>query len=238
MVALKILHEKYGDLYEFYMGNSHIIITSRPDLIEQVWAPSSIKNTKFILRHSYSKGIDELDLSTKGMLFNRNIEVWALNKKFLNTISALSFLRKSIELSNKIIDEIFDYWKIIEKKGIKIEISKWTDTLDADIFLDNRDWIDQKLIRIVSEKRKEIENTHLDQPLEPNILTLLLTTNTKRDLDKISVGKFDRPLTDNKVKSIIREVFLSGLDTTSNSLAFIVFYLAKHRDIYLKVREE
>ncbi|CAG8826017.1 24368_t:CDS:2, partial [Gigaspora margarita] len=138
--------------------------------------------------------IDELGLCTKGMTFNRNIEVWTLNRKFMNTISAPSFLRKSIKLS--------------------------------------------KLTRIVSEKRKEIENTPLDQPLEPNILTLLLTTNTERDLDKISVGKFDRPLTNDEVKSIIHEVFFGGLNTTSYSLAFIVFYLAKHRDIYLKVREE
>ncbi|RIB28455.1 cytochrome P450, partial [Gigaspora rosea] len=48
----------------------------------------------------------------------------------------------------------------------------------------------------------------------------------------------DRPLTDDEAKAIIREVFTGGLNTTSNSLAFIVFYLAKHRDVYLKIREE
>ncbi|CAG8751833.1 5906_t:CDS:1, partial [Cetraspora pellucida] len=85
---------------------------------------------------------------------------------------------------------------------------------------------------------QEIENTPLGQPLEPNILTLLLTTNTERDLDKISVGTFDRPLTKDEVISILLEVFMGGLDTTSNSLSFIVFYLAKHRDVYLKIRQE
>lgn len=309
--ALENFQKKYGDLYEFYMGNSRVIVISRPDLIEKVWSPSSIKTTKFIWRTSYSEGIDELDLGTKGMVLNRNIEVWALNRKFMSTISAPSFLRESIKLSNKIIDEIFDYWKIIEKKGMKIDFSKWSDALGADIvatsatgkrmistaelfddlnidnekskikgtwqngskftkaihlynqsmsfmmllptsfrrnipfvkdlnknFLDNKDWISQELNRIISERREEIENTPLDQPLEPNILTLLLTTNTERDLDKVSVGKFDRPLTDDEAKSIIREVFTGGLDTTSNSLAFIIFYIAKHRDVYLKIRDE
>ncbi|CAG8791144.1 10543_t:CDS:1, partial [Racocetra persica] len=57
-------------------------------------------------------------------------------------------------------------------------------------------------------------------------------------LDKISVGKFERPLTKDEVISIIREVFTGGLDTTSNSLSYIIFYLAKHRDVYLKMRQE
>ncbi|CAG8834930.1 1033_t:CDS:1, partial [Cetraspora pellucida] len=105
-------------------------------------------------------------------------------------------------------------------------------------YLDNKDWIYQELDRIVSEKQQEIENTPLGQPLESNILTLLLTTNTERDLDKISVGTFDRPLTKDEVISILREVFTGGLDTTSNSLSFIIFYLAKHRDVYLKIRQE
>ncbi|CAG8769594.1 21299_t:CDS:2, partial [Dentiscutata erythropus] len=298
--ALKIFHEKYGDFYEFYMGNIRIVMISRPDLAEKVWGATSLKTTKFIFRNSYSEGIDELGLGTKGMVLNRNIEVWAINRKFMNIISTPAFLRESIKLSSKVVDEIFGYWKIMEKKGMKIDFSKWSDALGADIvgttaigksmastaelfnelnlenekptikgtwqnsikfihaihlynksiriapgfkssnkkFLDNKEWIDQELDRIVSEKRKEIENTPLDQPLESNILTLLLTTNTERDLDKISAGKFDRPLTDDEAKSIIREVFTGGLDTTSNTLAFLIFYIAKHRNVYLKMREE
>ncbi|CAG8748418.1 2691_t:CDS:1, partial [Gigaspora rosea] len=105
-------------------------------------------------------------------------------------------------------------------------------------YLDNKDWIYEELGRIVSEKQKDIENTPLSQPLESNILTLLLTTNTERDLDKISVGNFESPLTKDEVISIIREVFTGGLDTTSNSLSFIIFYLARHRDVYFKIRQE
>ncbi|RIB05057.1 cytochrome P450, partial [Gigaspora rosea] len=48
----------------------------------------------------------------------------------------------------------------------------------------------------------------------------------------------ESPLTKDEVISIIREVFTGGLDTTSNSLAFTIFYIAKHRDVYLKIREE
>ncbi|CAG8691110.1 20096_t:CDS:2, partial [Dentiscutata erythropus] len=309
--ATKTFHEKYGDLYEFYMGSIRIVMISRPDLVEKVWGATSLKTTKFIMRNSYSEGIDELGLGTKGMVLNRNIEVWAINRKFMNVISTPAFLRESIKLSSKTIDEIFGYWKIMEKNGLKIDFSKWSDALGADIvgtttigkrmtsaaelfnelnivneestikgtwqnstkfvhaihlynksmsfmmlfpknfrriapgfkssnktFLDNKEWIDQELDRVVSEKRKEIENTPLDQPLESNILTLLLTTNTERDLDKISAGKFDRPLTDDEAKSIIREVFTGGLDTTSNTLAFVIFYIAKHRNVYLKMREE
>ncbi|CAG8636369.1 14221_t:CDS:1, partial [Cetraspora pellucida] len=303
--------KKYGDLYEIYMGSSPVVVISKPNLVEKVWGSSSLKTTKFIMRNSYSEGIDELGLGTKGMVLNRNIEVWAINRKFMNVISSPPFLRESISLSSKTIDKLFEYWKTIEKEGAQIEISQWIDALGADIvattatgkgiaattklfnelnienkkskiqgiwqngvkftkaihkynesmafmmllpkyfrknfplikdlnkkYLDNKDWIYQELDSIVSEKQKEIENTPLDQPLEPNILTLLLTTNTERDLDKISVSKFDRPLTNDEVISILREVFTGGLDTTSNSVSFLMFYLAKHRDVYLKMRQE
>ncbi|CAG8828745.1 10577_t:CDS:1, partial [Cetraspora pellucida] len=65
--ALKKLHEKYGDFYEFYMGSTRMIVISRPDLAEKIWGPASLKNTKFIMRNSYSEGFDDLDLGTKGM---------------------------------------------------------------------------------------------------------------------------------------------------------------------------
>ncbi|CAG8555815.1 2110_t:CDS:1 [Ambispora gerdemannii] len=310
--AAKIFQRKYGDFYEFYMGNKRNIVISRPDLVEKVWGPLSLKNTKFIMRNSYSEGIDELGLGTKGMVLNRDIESWSINRKFLvPSISSPSFLRESIKLSSKLINEVFEYWKIMEKEGMQVEFSDWMDALGADVvsttatgkknsstaelfntlnlkgktskmqgiwqdglrfiqaiqtynesmsfmmlfptffrrkfpgikslntkYLDNRDWIDNELKKLVVERRKEILNTPLNQPLEPTILTLLLTTNTERDLETIAVGKFDRPLTDEEISSIIREVFTGGMDTTSNSLSFISFYIAKHRDVYLKMREE
>ncbi|CAG8477015.1 3813_t:CDS:1, partial [Cetraspora pellucida] len=105
-------------------------------------------------------------------------------------------------------------------------------------YLDNKDWIYRELDRIVSEKQKEIENTPLDQPLERNILTSLLTLNTERDLDKISVANVDRPLTKDQIISLLREVFTGGLEAITNNLSFNIFYLAKNRDVYLKMRQE
>ncbi|CAG8645293.1 41000_t:CDS:1 [Gigaspora margarita] len=292
------------------MGSTRMIVISRPDLVEKVWGPASLKNTKFIFRTSHSEGIDEIGLGTKGIVFNRNIDVWAINRRFMNIISIPPFLRESINLSNKVIDQVFEYWKTLENEGMQIDICEWLDAVGADIvsttatgksiasatklfnsldienkksihgiwengvkfiqaihlhvesvafmfliptmfrrnipfikdinkkYLDNKDWIYEELERIISEKQKEIENTPLSQPLESNILTLLLTTNTERDLDKISVGHFESPLTKDEVISIICEVFTSGLDTTSSSLSFIIFYLARHRDVYLKMRQE
>ncbi|CAG8722565.1 4896_t:CDS:1, partial [Cetraspora pellucida] len=131
--ALKKLHEKYGDLYEFYMGSTRMIVISRPDLAEKIWGPASLKNTKFIMRNSYTEGFDDLDLGTKGMVFNRNIEVWTINRRFINTISSPPFLRESINMSNNVIDKMFEYWKIIEKEGIQVDICEWLVSLGADI---------------------------------------------------------------------------------------------------------
>ncbi|GBB99454.1 hypothetical protein RclHR1_03530001 [Rhizophagus clarus] len=312
VAAVDKFHGKYGDLYEFYVGNKRNVVISRPDLAEKVWGTTSIKNTKFIMRTSYSVGVDELGLGTKGIVLNRNIESWNINRKFfIQSTSTPSFLREAIKLSSKINDEIFEYWKIMEKEGIIVKFSEWMNALGTDIvvttatgkrmsstadlfnglniegkkseikgiwknglkftesiyvynesmmfmmlfspfirrnipgiksinkkFLNNRDWINNELETIVHEKRKEIENTPLDQPVESTILNLLITTNTERDLNKISIGKFDRPLTDDEITSILREVFTGGLDTTSNTLSFVTFYIAKHRNVYLKMRDE
>ncbi|PKY39542.1 cytochrome P450 [Rhizophagus irregularis] len=312
VAAVDKFHEKYGDLYEFYVGNKRNVVISRPDLAEKVWGATTVKNTKFIMRTSYSEGVDELGLGTKGMVLNRNIETWNINRRFfIQCTSSPPFLREAIKLSSKINDEIFKYWKIMENEGSIIKFSDWMNALGTDIvvttatgkrmsstadlfnklntegkkseikgtwengliftesiyiynesmmfmmllspfirrnipgiksinkkFLDNRDWINNELEKMVYEKRKEIEKTPLNQPIEATILNLLITTNTERDLEKITVGKFDRPLTDDEISSILREVFTGGLDTTSNTLSFVTFYIAKNRDIYLKMRDE
>jgi cytochrome P450 len=310
--ALDRFHEKYGDFYEFYAGNIRNVVISRPDLAEKVWGPTSIKTTKFIMRNAPSVGVDELGLGTKGIVLNRDIESWNINRKCLiQSTSSKPFLREAIKLVSKVSDEIFEYWQIMEKKGIQVEFHDWMTALGTDIvittatgkrvtstadlfnkslnfneknsktgiwnngleftnaiytynesmmfmmmfapfirrnfpgiknlnnkFLDNRDWINNELKRLIAERRKEVENTPLDQPLTPTILTLLITTNTERDLDKINLGKFDRPLMDEELSSILREVFTGGLDTTSNTLSITAFYLAKNRDVYLKMRQE
>ncbi|CAI2192006.1 12056_t:CDS:1, partial [Funneliformis geosporum] len=310
--AAETFRQKYGDLIEIYMGSSRIVVISRIDLAEKVWGPLSIKNTKFIMRNAHSQGVDELGLGTKGMVLNRHLESWEFNRKFLvQSSSSPSFLRESIKLECKVNDEVFKYWKIMEKERMPVSVPDWMDAIGVDVvvttatgkrmnstaelfnklningqksemqgiwqngmkfaesiftynesmafmmlltpfirewfpgfknlnkkYLDNRDWINAELEKMISERRKEIENTPLDQPLEPTILTILLTTNTERDLEKISVGKRDQPLENDQLSSILREVFTGGLDTTSNTLSFVIHYIAKHRDVYLKMREE
>nr|CAG8523602.1 528_t:CDS:1 [Entrophospora candida] len=302
--ATERFRKKYGEIFEFYTGNQRNIVISRPDLAEKVWGPLSIKTTNFILRNSYSEGIIELGLGTKGMLFNRDIESWATNRKFMSQISSPQFLREAVKISTGMNDEVFKYWKIMEEEGLQVEISEWMNALGTDVvvmstmgkkmfsmaelfnklnikgkkaeiqgiwqngvkfaesihlynesmffmmllppfirtkfpfktlnkkFLDNRDWINNTLEKIVAEKRKEMENAALGQPHESTILTLLPNTNTEKDLDK---GKL---LTDERLGSILREVYTGGLDTTSNTLSFVTYYIAKHRDVYLKMREE
>src|SRR2546421_324834 len=58
VVAKDNFRRKYGDLYEYYAGNKRNVVISRPDLVEKVFGPSSIKTTKFIMRNAYSEGVD------------------------------------------------------------------------------------------------------------------------------------------------------------------------------------
>ncbi|PKC68344.1 cytochrome P450 [Rhizophagus irregularis] len=186
VAAVDKFHEKYGDLYEFYVGNKRNVVISRPDLAEKVWGATTVKNTKFIMRTSYSEGVDELGLGTDIVVTT------ATGKK----------------------SEIKGTWE----NGLIFTES---------IYIYNESMMFMMLLP-----------PFIRRNIPATILNLLITTNTERDLEKITVGKFDRPLTDDEISSILREVFTGGLDTTSNTLSFVTFYIAKNRDVYLKMRDE
>ncbi len=83
-------------------------------------------------------------------------------------------------------------------------------------FLDNVKWFENKNLEFIKERKEEIKNTENNEELSPNTLTLLLTTNTERDLNKISKGEFSRALTDVEIAAFFKEIFGGGIETVRN----------------------
>ncbi|EXX59148.1 hypothetical protein RIR_jg12061.t1 [Rhizophagus irregularis DAOM 181602=DAOM 197198] len=103
---------------------------------------------------------------------------------------------------------------------------------------DNVEWLDTEFEKVIKKRKQEIENSPVDQPLEHNILNLLITINTERDINKISGIDYMRPMNDVEIRDTIKEIFSAGADTTRNSLCFIIYYILKYPEVKDKLIKE
>jgi hypothetical protein len=78
--------------------------------------------------------------------------------------------------------------------------------------LKNRDYLFDKIYNIIKERRIEIENSSLDQPLRYDMLTSYLTANTPHDINVEKHADIDllRPMADGEVFDNIFDALLGG----------------------------
>ncbi|CAB4403745.1 unnamed protein product [Rhizophagus irregularis] len=96
------------------------------------------------------------------------------------------------------------------------------------------------IFHLFVEKRIEIENSPLDQPLRHDMLTSFITANTPRDINVVKHADSDllRPMTDKKIFGNILDTMLGGTDTTANLICFVVYYLEHYPEIKKRLRHE
>ncbi|GBB89370.1 hypothetical protein RclHR1_16020001 [Rhizophagus clarus] len=106
--------------------------------------------------------------------------------------------------------------------------------------LKNKDYLFDKLYTLIKEKRIEIENTPLDQPLRHDMLTTYITANTPRDINTVKNADADllRPMTDKEIFGNIIDAMLGGTDTTANFMCFVAYYLGHYPEVKQKLRQE
>ncbi|POG70205.1 cytochrome P450 [Rhizophagus irregularis DAOM 181602=DAOM 197198] len=106
--------------------------------------------------------------------------------------------------------------------------------------LKNKDYLFDKLYTIIKERRTEIENTPLDQPLRHDMLTSYITANTSRDINAVKHADVDllRPMTDKEIFGNILEAMLGGTDTTANFICFTAYYLGHYPEVKQRLRQE
>ncbi|CAB4399031.1 unnamed protein product [Rhizophagus irregularis] len=107
-------------------------------------------------------------------------------------------------------------------------------------FLKNRDYLFERISNIIKERKIEIENTPLDQPLRHDMLTSFITANTSRDINSTKHGDVDllRPMTDKEIFGNILDAINGGTDTTANLLCFVVYYLGHYPEVKQRLRQE
>ncbi|RHZ76333.1 hypothetical protein Glove_199g146 [Diversispora epigaea] len=101
------------------------------------------------------------------------------------------------------------------------------------------DWFRNNVENIVKSKREEISKTPIDQKLKPDMLTMLMTVNTERDVtEKIADDENDEPISDKNIAASFMEAMLGGIDTGSNSICFLVYYLENNPRVKQRMIEE
>ncbi|CAG8522547.1 9766_t:CDS:2 [Acaulospora morrowiae] len=100
-------------------------------------------------------------------------------------------------------------------------------------------WFKNDVRKVVKARRSEIDATPKDQPLTPDLLTMFLTVNTPRDVtERIADDQHDKPMTDEEAASNYMEVLSGGVDTGSNSICYIVYYISHYPDVKQKLLKE
>ena len=72
-------------------------------------------------------------------------------------------------------------------------------------------WLNEEVKKIVRNKKQLIESMDDKQELKIDLLSLMLTTNTERDTNRIKASEIEEPLDENEIVSIHIEVFLAVL---------------------------
>ncbi|RHZ44560.1 hypothetical protein Glove_718g49 [Diversispora epigaea] len=104
---------------------------------------------------------------------------------------------------------------------------------------DRVSWLRNNVDNIIKSKREEISKTPIDQKLKSDMLTMFLTVNTERDItERIADDLHDKPMSDKVVQENFMEVLSAGIDTSSNSMCFLVDFLENNPKAKQRMIEE
>src|SRR6266511_2995577 len=110
------LQSNYGDIGEMWLGGERIIWLGRTEYLEKILKPSP---GNYNFRMTSDGRLDVLDMSSKGILFNKDYDNWYNNRKyFTKAISSPVFLRQSVKYINSLFLEMEKYWEDLERRNI------------------------------------------------------------------------------------------------------------------------
>ncbi|CAG8616094.1 223_t:CDS:2, partial [Paraglomus occultum] len=252
------MHERYGDVFEFYLINKRIIMLSRVDLAEKMLT-QSVKSNYFIRITSTSQGWEELGL-TKGLAGTKERHLWLLYRKvFKQCITSTKYMKETVHATQKLFSEVEEYWKELGDSA-SLEFTKWLHHLSVDT-----------QVRILTGQQTYALSTYFNSLLPPHLKKSLPQSSIQsyskftshlvsfvevlkyfavvppffrhyvpgfrqtaermkreNDTNMIKSSEFERQLTEEETAQLLVETFLAGIDTTTNALCFTIYYICKY----------
>ncbi|RIB06840.1 cytochrome P450 [Gigaspora rosea] len=289
--------EKYGDIWEVWKWSERHVWIGRADLATKLLNPS-YSNNNFPSRTTKNEGLDLMDMTSKGVVFNLDWDSWNFNRKCVNRVlNSPKFLRQSIVCTQNLFTEMEKYWLSLGLDK-EIDLAKWMSRFMMDstlIMMTNKNfyalanyydtfsnsscsnhlskdserfvagirthfmacvffkdtpkyqrrffpnlrrrskelleevaWLNREVLKIIRERKQEIDRTQLEDELSSDMLTMLLNLNTSRDLNRESAAK---PIIEDDIRAIIYDIIGGGSDTTSNSFCYVVYYLSHYHEV-------
>ncbi|CAG8475284.1 11055_t:CDS:2 [Funneliformis mosseae] len=311
------LRKTYGDIFEVYSGGlfslSRQIWISNANLTHKLLNPSLTQNN-FPYRTTENEGLDRMDMTNRGIIFNRNVKAWQYNRKIVSrALMSPKFLKKAIKNTEELFCEMEKYWEKIGYPN-KLNLASWmmrfmtdsvfiliTHTKSYALFnyfntlnISNDDekvctndledvlkeseklvnyirlhfvaciffkdtpkllrkilpgnrkkskelleavaWLNNKVLELIRERKRVIENAKSDKELSADMLTLLLTINTNRDSKTTEEDAM--PMSEVDVRENVYEILGGGIDTTANTFCYVVYYLTHYPEVKRKMLQE
>ncbi|KAF0469195.1 cytochrome P450 [Gigaspora margarita] len=130
----KDIQSKYGDFCEIQMGSKRLILVSNGDVAYPIHTSSVALSRKFLYRDVQSSGMLEMGFETSGILSNRNLDEWRINREFFERISrSRNFLIMLTGKTYEMASDMFKLWDMMINEQREIDLSKWLEKFSGDI---------------------------------------------------------------------------------------------------------
>ncbi|CAG8476190.1 13519_t:CDS:1 [Funneliformis caledonium] len=104
------MRKKYGDMFEIYFGQTKFIMLSKFEYMQNMFDGSS--NSKYLRRVPYIPGLEELNISGKGVAFNHNVNIWKYNRHFISrALLTPSFSKSAVIWTQNLVEEMMGFWE-------------------------------------------------------------------------------------------------------------------------------
>ncbi|CAG8525633.1 27973_t:CDS:2 [Dentiscutata erythropus] len=131
---LKELQSKYGGFCEIHFGFKRFLIISNGDVAHPIHTSSVTLSRKFLYRDLKNPGLDEIGVGNNGIVFNKNLDEWKINREFVERIvRSRNFLTMITGKTYKVATDMFKLWDILINDQREIDLSKWLEKLSGDI---------------------------------------------------------------------------------------------------------
>ncbi|RHZ78363.1 hypothetical protein Glove_165g25 [Diversispora epigaea] len=156
------------------------------------------------------------------------------NEKLSLPESVLKESNTFVESINVVVQSL-QYFFILPRIVLYLPIiERYTKYLKGRVY-----WVRYNVNDIIKSRREEISKTPIDQKLKSDILTMFLTVNTERDItERIADDLHDEPMSDKDVQRNFIEIMGAGIDTSSNSICFLVNFLENNPKAKQRMIEE
>ncbi|KAF0540215.1 cytochrome P450 [Gigaspora margarita] len=131
---LKDVQSKYGDFCEIQFGSKRLLIISSSDVAHPIHTSSVAHNRKFLYRDLPNIGMNEVGMENSGMICNRNLDEWRINREFFERTSrSRNFLIMLTDKTYEMATNMFKLWDIMINDNQEIDLSKWLEKFTGDI---------------------------------------------------------------------------------------------------------